>query len=286
MRASLHASWLLSAALAGTLAQACADEPKPSCMTLSTLSYATKLIETHRDGSCDDYSIDGFNADPELGVSSYFERNAKGEPNYHLGSVAVQSAELGTLLSTAQSYGGDNKVSDNIYSLGKFSAGQPDEQNFCPAPSLSSAHLVLDAIPAMPDDPSTEAKDPFPGQPALDITLEWSDFKVYLTPASVGSQVGGHLKDTRKAPDGSSCTVEYDALGLAPAIPCKKLDDKGDPVLTSDGKFMTDEELCNPDADPAAGRFTGSGLAVDVAYECDPKLFFCVVKGTKIPSLK
>jgi hypothetical protein len=96
MRASLHASWLLSAALAGTLAQACADEPKPSCMTLSTLSYATKLIETHRDGSCDDYSIDGFNADPELGVSSYFERNAKGEPNYHLGSVAVQSAELGT----------------------------------------------------------------------------------------------------------------------------------------------------------------------------------------------
>lgn len=286
MRASLHASCWFGAAMIGALVQACGDEPKPACMSLSTLSYATKLIETTRSGSCDDYSVDGFNADPEIGVSSYFVRNGKGEPDYHTGSIAVQTAEIGGLLSTAQSYGGDNKVSEKIYSLGKFSSGEPDDQNFCPAPSLSSAHLVLDAIPAMADDPATEDKDPFPGQPAVDMTLQWTDFKVYLTPASVGSQVGGHLKDTRKAPDGSSCTVEYDALGLAPAVSCSKKDENGDPVMTDDGKMIVDEDLCNPDADPAAGRFTGSGLAVDVAYECDPKLFYCLVKGTKIPSLK
>lgn len=286
MRASIHASCWLSAAMVGALVQACADEPKPACMTLSTLSYATKLIETTRSGSCDDYSLDGFNADPEIGVSSYFVRNSKGEPDYHNGSIAVQTSELGGLLATAQMYGGENKVKEKIYALGKFASGEPDDQNFCPAPSLSAAHLVLDSIPAKPDDPATEDEDPFPGQAAVDITLQWSDFQVYLTPASVGSQVGGHLKDTRKAPDGSSCTVEYDALGLAPAVDCRKQDDKGDPVKGSDGKFIADEGRCDPDADPAAGRFTGSGLAVDVAYECDAKLFFCVVKGTKIPALK
>jgi hypothetical protein len=286
MRSTIHGSWLLGAGCTMLLAYACADEPRPSCLTLSTLSYATKLIETNRTGSCADYSIAGFNADPEIGVSSYFERDSRGQPNYQRGSVAVQTAELGTLLATAQMYGGDNKVSEKIYSLGKFSTGQPDDQNFCPAPTLSTAHLVLDAIPAMPDDPSTEDKDAFPGQPSVDIQLQWTDFKVYLTPASAGSQVGGHLKDTRTTEDGASCSVEYNALGLAKAVPCKKLNDNGDAVMTDDGDFTPDDDLCDPNADPAAGRFSGSGLAVDVAYECDPKLFYCVVKGTTIPALK
>lgn len=266
---------------------ACAGEPKPACLTLSTASYATKLIELQRSGDCADYSVDAFNADPEISVSSFFARDAKGQPDYHKGSVAIQTIELGTLLANAQMFGKDNKATGSeIYALGKFATDLPNDMNFCPAPTLSPAHLVLDALPAVADDPSTMADETFAGQPAVDIELTWSDVNVYLTAASVGSQVGGHLKDTRKAPDGSTCTVDYTALALAPAVPCKVVDDKGMAVMASDGTFQIDETLCSPDPDPSKNRFTGSGISVDVAYECDPTLFYCVVKGTAIPSLK
>jgi hypothetical protein len=276
---------LCFAALLGALG--CVDQPKPYC--ISTVSpFAVKLIERSRTGSCDSFGPDGFNADPEVGLSPFYLRDGSGQPDYARGSLAIQTAELGALFYGAEGAGVPNSATDGqLYSRGNFATSRPDGDDFCVVPELSPTHLVLAEIPAVPDDPATADDDESePGQPAVDVALGWSNVRVYVTAASFGTQMDADLVDTRLTPTGESCEITYKALGLAPAVSCAATDDDGAPLLNADGSPQLDPDACNSEADPAAGRVTGSGISPNAAFSCDPVTAFCMIDGETVPALR
>ena len=264
----------------------CGEQPKPNCIT-STAPFATKLIELNRSGACEGFGPAGFNADPLVGFSAYYSRDGKGQPNYDDGSLAVRTAEVGTLSQTAASYDVQNEAKQGqLYSLGKFSVSVPNDDEICPVPTLSPTHLKLAALPAVADDPTTEDDDEsFPGQDAVDITLTWSDVKVYVTAASYGTQVEATLSDTRLTPTGESCTIRYKTLSLSPAVSCQKLDMDEAPIKNPDGSYEVDPTLCDSEANPKLDRFTGSGISPNTHFECDPSIGYCVLADDSVPSL-
>lgn len=286
----LIGAWTTFAA-AGILASSCGDQPKIGCLVAPAGGFATKLTEISREesseGACDGFGPDSFNADPELGVNTYFERNSKGQVDYFKSSVAIQSIEVGTLAMTAEGFGVENSAEDGqLFSIGKFTVSRPNDENLCPAPKLSTTRLVLEEVPAVEDDPETEEDDSFPGQPAVDITLEWSNFLVYTAADSVGNQIEADLADTRRTPDGETCTIRYHAVGLNPAVSCQATDDMGTPLFDDDGNPETDPTLCESDANPSKNRFVGSGITPNTKWVCDPVIAYCVVNGEHIPQFK
>jgi hypothetical protein len=126
---------------------------------------------------------------------------------------------------------------------------------------------------------------PFPGQPAVDIKLEWSNAFVYLTAASFGTQVQADLVDTRVTAAGT-CAISYRTVALAPAVPCAMLDDDGNPVMNDDGTKQLDPTLCDPNANPDKDRFVGSGISPGTLFMCDPATAFCLLSTDTVPALK
>jgi len=291
-RPAVLLSRLLGAVLLCAASAGCVDQPVPDCLS-STAAYALQLIEQSRaestPGACNEYGPATFNLDPRAGVVPYFPRNSRGQPDYGHGSLAIQTAELGTLYETALARGADNLATDGeLYSLGDFTRAQPDAAGLCHVPELSATRLLLAELPALPDDPATAGVDESdPGQRAVDATLEWSQLDVYVSAASLGTQIAVDLVDTRRSADGSSCSISYHALGLAPAVPCRALDpENGAPLSNADGSPQPDPEACNPQADPAAGRVLGSGISPNTAYVCDPASAYCVLDSPTLPGLR
>jgi hypothetical protein len=249
-----------------------------------------RLVEKDReesaDGVCDEVGNDAYRGNPELGITPYFERGADGQPDYGKGSIGVKTAEFGELLARAEMAGIDNSADEKPYALGDFSGPEPDDAGFCSVPELSTAHIVLEEAPAVPDDPDTEEDESVPGQPAVDVELRWSDVQVYVDAALLGTQVSAELTDTRRNEAGETCTVKYRVLALAPAVPCMKLDEEGAPETDDSGNFMTDESQCDPEPASGQDRRLGSGISVGVAYRCDPESFYCVLKEDTLPSVE
>jgi hypothetical protein len=277
---------------AGWLMGCNTTQPKANCLT-STAPFAMRLIEKvgtrleSTPGACDDFGPGAFNTDPEVGFISYYALDGKGQPDYAKGSLAIQTTEIGNLFFTAQDAGIDSKATDGkVYSLGAYDVPEPDANNICGVPTMSPTHIVLAEIPAVPDDPATPDDDSVPGQPAVDAMLVWSNVRVYVTAASFGTQVQGDLVDTRKTPAGDTCTIQYTTVSLAPAVPCRQTDADGNDVMNTDGSYALDPTLCDPQANPAIDRFTGSGISPNTDYVCAPESGFCVVNGDTIPALK
>jgi hypothetical protein len=270
----------------------CGSQPKVNCQS-STAPFAMKLImqgapQESTPGACTDFGPAAFNSDPEVGFISYFALDSKRQPDYTKGSLAVQTTEIGTLFFTAQDAGVDSTATDGkVYSLGAYDVVEPDANNICTVSTMSPTHIVLAEIPAVPDDPATpDVDESVPGQPAVDAKLVWSNVKVYVTAASFGTQVQADLVDTRRTPTGDTCTTSYSTVSLAPAVPCRLTDADGNPMMNTDGTYMVDATLCDPEADPTKERFTGSGISPNTDLECDTVTGFCMVKGNTIPALK
>jgi len=289
---------LMFALFAGSMVS-CGDQPKPGCLT-TTAPFAMKLIKMgplreSTPGACtrvappspggpaDDPFKNGpvsFNADPEVRVISYYEKDSKNQPNYDKGSVAIQTAEIGALAFTGPGGVDANVATDGKrYSFGAFSGTGPDADDFCMVPTLEPTHLMLTAVP---DDPMTMEDET---APPVDMKLVWSNVKVYVTPASYATQIQADLEDTRVAPNGDVCTINYRAVAMAPAVPCGVPDADGAPMKNADGTFQTDEEQCNPLANPAMGRFLGSGISPNTNFICSPQSAFCVLDSDVVPAL-
>jgi len=279
-------TWLLigGGTAAASAAVSC-DQPKPFCI-VTPAPFAVRLDEVSRDGDCDSFGPDGFNADAVVGIAPYYERDSKGQPDYRRGSIAIRTSEVGGLIATAEGFEVEPGAG-NPYSLGDFAEELPDDNDICSVPVLSDTHLVLDEVAAAPDDPATADEDEsFPGQPAQDITLQWSNLKIVVSAALFGSQMEADLTDTRVAANGDTCTIKYHALGLSPAIHCFKSDEEGNPVMKDDGTYDIDPDLCNSEADPEAGRFSGSGISPLSNTECDAVTGYCLLRGDSVPAYK
>jgi hypothetical protein len=272
---------------------ACADQPEPRCIS-TTATFAVKLIEVGDrvesvPNACGAFGPDGFNADPEVGLAPFYVRGSNGQPDYDHGSLAVQTAELGSLFYTAEGFDVGNAAADGqLYSMGDFNSTHTDDDHFCTVPTLSLSRVVLPPIAAIVDDPATaDVDESFPGQAALDATLEWSNLRVYVTADTFGTQMDAQLLDTRVSETGDSCAISYRALGLAPAVSCAATDpESGDPLTNPDGSPQLDPTLCDPQADPAAGRVLGSGISPNARYACDAATAFCMIEGDTIPALQ
>jgi hypothetical protein len=264
----------------------CGDQAKPNCIA-TTNPFAVKLIELSREGACDTFGPATFNALPEVGLSPYYERGSDGQPDYERGSLAVQSAELGSIVYAALDRGVANTPDGQLYSFGAFNGTEPDDNNICTVPTLSPTRVVLPEIAEVPDDPATmDADESLPAQPAVDVTLDWSNVRVYVTADVFGTQMDGDLVDTRVTATGESCSITYRALGLAPAVACGVTNEDGSPATNPDGSLQLDPSLCEPEADPAAGRPIGSGIGPSARFECNPETAFCMIEGDTFPALR
>jgi hypothetical protein len=277
-------TWILigGGASAAAAAVSC-DQPKPFCI-VTPAPFAVRLDEVSREGSCEGLGPEGFNADSVVGIAPFYKRDDKGQPDYHRGAIAMRTSEIGGLVGTAEGYGVES--TGQLYSMGDFATELPDDDELCHVPTLSATRLELEELPAVEDDPATEDDDEtFAGQPAQDITLEWSNVKIVVSAALFGSQVSGDLTDTRVTAAGT-CTIKYKAIGLSPAVHCFKSDEEGNPVVKDDGTYDIDPDLCNSEADPAAGRFSGSGISPLSNTQCDAVTGYCLLRGDSVPDYK
>jgi hypothetical protein len=283
---------LIVAALGGC------DQPKPNCLT-SLTPFVMKLLEDKSKPTAQEESVPGacaaanatlesFYADPLVGLSPYYVRDEKGQPDYNKGSVAIRTAELANLVDTAASHDVEASTDTVLHSIGSFSGKEPDGNDVCTAPTLSATRVVVPAVPPKMDDPTTAMKNErFAGQPAVDATLTWSNVKIYVTADSFGTQVEAFLKDVRVAPGGGgTCTRYYRGLGLSPAVPCYQTDEDHHPLTNPDGTYQIDPTLCNPEPDPSMMRYAGSGIGPSARTICDPTIGHCVLEGETFPALK
>jgi len=256
----------------------CADQPKPYCV-VSPYPFAVKLLETNRSenmpGACDGFGPQTFNADARVGVVPFYPSGKNGDSDYTNGSVGIQTAEVGSIFYRAMAQGVQNTApGGQVYSLGKFADSRPDERDLCHVPSLSPTHVVVAEVPGTPDDPATDDDESVPLQPAMDIRLVWSNVDIYVVPANYGTQFQADLVDTRVAPNGSTCTIRYRALGLSPSTSCQEEDGALDP------------KYCQPLDDPDNAQSSGSEITIDTDYQCDPATGYCQINGNAIPAIK
>lgn len=184
-------------------------------------------------------------------------------------SLGVRTQTLGELeAAAAQAMPKVEDPESEITSIGDFTSGEPDENDVCTVPALSPATQQLPAFSYTVGDDNAMTVE----VPATDITYKWSNIRLYVTPAYPGTQLVGDMTYTE-----NGCTASYSVIALWPAVGCEGKDKDGK------GTGRPNPDLCKPEADPAAGRPTGSGINPDIYKEgrvvCDPDLLLCVLNA-------
>lgn len=222
-------------------------QPKPSCAS-GVGGFAAKYTLKPGQQACPDRHGNPLHGEI-LGLSRY---NPLRE-----GEDYVQDLTKASLVIRSQTLGDiavDPLLKDEAheaYSLGDFVSADPDEDDVCTVPNLSAAEQEV---------PATGAS------PAIHIKYEWSNVRLNVTAAYPGTQMVGDLTYTN-----NDCTASYSVIGLWPAVSCAREDGNGNAVA--------DPALCDPVADPEAGRATGSGINPDLKdrVACDPDIMLCVL---------
>jgi hypothetical protein len=256
----------LTAGLLGSIiATAACDQPATTCVT-GRGDFAARYTLVSGTGPCAALKGD------TLGVQSYNAVADKNRPDLEKTSVAIKSSILGAAIANASSLDyGDPDTSHKPYAFGTFSTSVPGSDNFCAIPTMQPAIQKIPALPGIPATPDTDAGK---GTPAVDpvdadsVQFNWTNVKVYVTTAATGTQMSGDLEYIE-----NGCTAKYKVNAVYPAVSC------------DDGNQKPDVTICSPDANPDAGRGTGSGINPDYAIACDPDLLLCV-PAKDVPSFR
>jgi hypothetical protein len=237
------------------------EQQKPKCAT-GRGSFAARYTVVSGPASCQERKGE------KLGVQTYNAIGKHNNPDLDRSSIAIQSESLGLLVDNAESAGvKDPDANHKPYAFGAFTTAEP-EGDFCTVPSLTPAVQSLEAVKEDPDKKVTE-------QPKSDVTYAWSNVRVYVTPAAYGTQFTANLTLTT---NGEACV--YNVQAMYPYVDCSK-PDPNDPK-----KLLPDDSACAAEANPAAGRPTGSGINPDFPVRCDPDLLACVLTRDGLPVLR
>ena len=98
---------------------------------------------------------------------------------------------------------------------------------------------------------------PDSGLPALDVTYQWNNFKMVERSDAPGTIFSAELDYSEtQTTNGTAtlCTGKFNVLAIAPIVDCTIYDADGNPTDAGD------VTLCDPEANPDAGRLAGSGL--------------------------
>jgi hypothetical protein len=201
------------------------DQPKPKC---AAGRGAFVAVYKNVSGPADCAKLKG----ETLGFSTYNATGPnEGKPNLDIASIAIQSENLGVLVDTAESAGSvDKDPTHKPYGLGFFSTAEP-QGDFCTVPTLT---VATQSIPEVAADPANEIE----ASPATTVSYAWSNVKLYVTAAALGTQFTADLTLTT---DGVACG--YQVLGMYQFVSCSK-DNPADPTSP-----LPDERDCSPDAD-------------------------------------
>lgn len=192
-----------------------------------------------------------------LGMNTYYAEK-DGLPDFTNISIAIRPESVGNLVQYAADRGVDVDFG-SVNGVGKFTDNLPDAEDFCSVEEFDAAKVslpFLEYVPGVEDDPMTEEDetvDELPEQAAMEITMEWSDARFYVTADAQGTQFTAALKYTQ-----NGCTAEYEVLGLFPAAGCE-----------------TDEDC----------QDSTNGINPNFATECDTNLYLCIPKGD-VPAYK
>jgi hypothetical protein len=285
-------------ALAATWASTGCEQPDIDCRAARG-DFAVKF--TQIEGDCGGLTV-GF-----VGLES-FHPSADGETqDYGQVNLAIQSEAIGNLM---QGFGPDPDPNHKPYGLGTFAATEPSG-DVCTVPTFSPAQYTLEEIPGeggmggaggagggeggagtggaeggaggmggaaggaggaaggaggMCPDPG-----PDPGFPATDIQMQWSNVRVYVTPAAPGTQFTAELAYSETV-DGVSCSSKYKLVGLWPVVDCGIYEfDECDNLISA----TPNEAACH--LDPANAPPGSVVINPDFNVTCDPDLLVCVV---------
>ena len=217
---------LVTAAVGALVAAAYGcDQPKPKCAA-GRGAFVAVYKNVSGPADCGKLKAE------KLGFSTYNPTGpTEAKPNLDIASIAIQSESLGTLVDTAESAGSvDKDPTHKPYGLGFFSTPTP-EGDFCTVPTLT---VATQSIPEVKKDLAKKIA----ASPATTVSYAWSNVKLYVTSASLGTQFTADLTLTT---DGVACG--YRVLGMYPYVGCSK------PNPADEKSPLPDERACSPDAD-------------------------------------
>ncbi|EYF03704.1 hypothetical protein [Chondromyces apiculatus] len=281
------------------------SQPAPECTvgTATAYPFATKLYLQSGDATCNP-SFEAYQSE-EMGMQVYNPDDGSGQVDTERRLVAIQTVTAGNYERN-----GEGLVEGSVaYSLGEFEGANPNEQNFCVAPTLSTARVTLPLIPGEEGGGGAGGGPPPPPiQDEVDIEIAWSDLQVYVTTANLGNQAQGTMTYTDHLKE---CSATYKVVMLWPTVHCEEMayfaqtdppdpevpDDEGtpcDPIGDPASCVPCDPEqnplceayptgrpnnaLCDQEPDPQGPYFlnTGSGIASDLTVVCDPLSLLCI----------
>ena len=192
-----------------------------------------------------------------LGMNTYYAEK-DGLPDFTHISIAIRPESVGYMVQDAVDRGADVDLG-SANAVGNFVDHLPDGDDFCAVEDFEAkvSLPLLKLVPGVEDDPSTpdvdESVPEIPEQPPMEITMEWSKTRFYVTADAQGTQFTAELKYTQ-----NGCTAEYEVVGLFPAAGCE-----------------TDKDC----------QVTTNGINPNFATECDTNLGLCIPKGD-VPAYK
>jgi hypothetical protein len=255
---AIPAAALLGLALGNTH---CAAEPRVKCTVTSGPAAARYTLVGQKTGMCTGVTFPFADLGEGLGLEAYSPLVTDPNVNSEVTSFAIKSGYVGTLVNNADSQAlSDSDPAHKPYALGKFDTVYPDDHDVCTASGFSAAEVNLPDVPAHMDDAGNSVDE----QPATHIKYEWSNVRVIVSAASIGTQTFADLTYTQ---DG--CSAQYHVSILSPNVSCASADDP----------TKIDPTLCNSESDPSKG-FPGSGIGLGIPVTCDPTLQLCLPNKT------
>jgi hypothetical protein len=255
-RTFVHAAAVCASALA-LLCAAC-DQPAPKCNVAHGPFWA-KYTLVSGEGDC------AMLTGEELDVQSYYAPRSPSDkrPDFDKVSVAIQPFAITAALANAAGLA-EPEADDVPYAIGRFVTTSPRSDQFCVAPKLAAAQLRLPAVPAHDVDMCTSVPD----APAYDVRYEFSNLRVYYTPAAIGTQFAADLTYTA---DG--CTARYTVAAVYPMVSCgvpTPLEDAGVVDAASELDAAADDAEVLDASEPADAAAADGGAAEDAGEACPP----------------
>jgi hypothetical protein len=230
----------------------CSDQPKVRCAARG--QYAAKYTLVSGSGDCSMLAGD------LLGVGTYNGSNGDGTPNWDDATIAIQPYALAGLTGGAK----PSMAGDSLFASGHFSTAAPNDQNFCEVPTLSAAEVHVAAVAGATTDPMTGTVTC--PSPAEDVKYEWSNVRVVVSAAVLGTELAADLKYTA-----NGCTATYRVWAVSPAVTCALPPATPPPPTTDDAgtddATPTSDATAVGDASDAsdAGRASDAGARVDAS---------------------
>ena len=254
------------------LVSAC-DQPKPKC-TAAHGNFAATFELVSGEGACAELTSGVLNVqsynDPKDGPGTVLDQDKP--------TLAIQTQDTTDVLWSGRATDPD----ETTYAFGPFDTSEPDGDGICSVGSLSEAVLKADAteeIPPMMIDECTT--DPgAPAQPEIDIRYKWTNVRIVVTPAAIGTKLEADLEYTV-----GDCTAEYKVAAVWPVGECgSPVEGSGEPAPMDEEDAGVDPNCPQEESEPPPPELEADdeicetqGAIPDFALSCDPTLLMCVL---------